>query len=205
MTDHDPIPTDPSELSSVPSVAELINDGRLEDAIETVSGITYSSRTNSDQISDLRRVLLTLQQTRGGVKPALALVDALVPRLEPADDETNWQKKYEASFYDYMIQDLVISALQQQDFDTAAEVVERMDDWYIGSAMDGDDLLELAYKAEDPAIMAAVWTLIKKHWGNGRAHEVVPELAVSITDQSTIDAINGWLADTDIEYRIPSL
>jgi hypothetical protein len=205
MTDHDPTPADPSELSSVLSVTELINDGRLEDAIEAVSGITYSSRTNSDQISDLRRVLLTLQRTEGGVKPALALVDALVPQPEPADDETIWEKKYEASFYDYMIQDLVISALQQREFDTAAEVVDRMDDWYIGSAMDGDDLLELAYKTEDPSIMAAVWVLIKRHWGNGRAHEAVPELATSITDQSMIDVINTWLADTDIEYRIPSL
>ena len=80
--------------------------------IEAVSGITYSSRTNLDQISDLRHVLLTLQRTEGDVKPALALVDLLVPRPEPTvGDETNWQKKYEASFYDYMIQDLVISAL----------------------------------------------------------------------------------------------
>jgi hypothetical protein len=71
--------------------------------------------------------------------------------------------------------------------------------------MDGDDLLELAYKTEDPSIMAAVWVLIKRHWGNGRAHEAVPELATSITDQSMIDVINTWLADTDIEYRIPSL
>lgn len=205
MNDQAPIPADPAELSSVPSVAELIKGGRLEDAIEAVSGITYNSRTNSDQISDLRRVLLTLQRTEGGVKPALALVDVLVPRPEPADEETNWQKKYEASFYDYMIQDLVISALRQRDFGTAAEVVGRMDDWYIGSAMDGDDLLELAYKAEDPAIMAAVWTLIKKHWGNGRAHEDLPKLAPQITDQPMIDAINGWLADTDIDYRIPSL
>jgi len=205
MSDHDPIPTNPSEVSSHPSVTELINSSRLEDAIEAVSGITYNSETNSGQVGDLKRVLLTLQQTEGGVKPALALVDALVPRPKTGEDETTWQKKYEASFYDYIIQDLVISALKQRDFDTAAEVVERMDDWYIGPAMGGGDLLELAYDAEDPAIMAAVWTLIKKHWGNGRAHEDVPKLAPQITDQSVIDAINGWLADTDIEYRIPAL
>lgn len=198
-------PPESFELPPDPSVAELLGSDRLEDAIEVVSRITYSPRTDFDQISELKNVLFTLQRTEGGVKPALDLVDLLVPQPEPSDDETYWQKKHEASFYDYIIQDLVIGALLQRDFDTAVEVVERMDDWYIGSATHGDDLLELAYKTDDSAIMAAVWTLIKKHWGNGRAHEVVPELATSITDQSMIDAINTWLADTDIEYRIPSL
>ena len=203
MNDQDPKPKNKSE--SGVTVAELIESGNLEEAIEAVSDVTYNSRTKSDKISDLRQVLRALRESEGGAKSALALVDVLIPRPEVTEDETNWHKKYEASFYDYMVQDLVIGALQERDIDTAVEVVDRMDDWYIGSAMDGDDLLELAYRADDPAIMVAVWTLIKRHWGNGRAHETVPELAASITDQTMIDAINGWLVDTDIEYRIPNL
>jgi hypothetical protein len=203
MNDQDPKPKNKSESGI--SVAELLDSGNLEGAIEAVSDVTYSSQTTSDKIGDLRQVLRVLRESEGGAKSALALVDVLIPQPEATEDEINWHKKYEASFYDYMVQDLVISALQERDFDTAVEVVGRMDDWYIGSAMDGDDLLELAYRANDPAIMAAVWTLIKRHWGNGRAREAVPELATSITDQAMIDAINGWLVDTDIEYRIPNL
>lgn len=205
MNEHAPKPTNLPETPSGSTVTELVGAGRIEDAINAVRGMKYTSNTNPDQISDLKRVLRAVQYTDDGPKAALALTDELVLQPEATDSETNWQKKSEASFYDYMIQELVIGALKQQDFSTAAEVVKRMDDWYVGAAMGGDDLLALAYDAKDPAILAAVWTLIKWRWGNGRAHEDVPKLAESITDPSMIDAINGWLDETDLEYRIPNV
>lgn len=78
-----------------------------------------------------------------------------------------------------------------------------MYDWYVGPAMGGNCLLDLAYNAEDPAILASVWALIAKRWDNGLAAEAIPSLSASITDELTINAINVWLADTSITYRIP--
>lgn len=207
MKDHAPQSMDPSEHIPLPPISELIERDMLNKAIEVVSRTSYDSHTPTEQVYDLKLVLHTLHRTENGAKIALSLIDALVPRPETSSSRSRWQEqnKYDASFYDYVIQDTAIAALQQKDFATAQEVVERMDEWYIGPAMGGGDLIDLAYHTEDPGTIAATWTLIRKHWGTGIAADKVPELATTIMDQVMINAINNWLDDTDIDYRIPDL
>lgn len=202
MTDRDPtIPSPPDFLDTV-TVYELLDRGELEAAISAVKKLTYNSLSDLDRIRDLKKVLKALSETEGGTKSAIAFLDTLIQQPQPVQDTTDWQSRYDASFYDYVIQDLVIVALRQKDFGVAAEVVDRMYDWYVGPAMGGNDLLDLAYGAEDPAILACFWALVAKRWGNGLAAEAIPELSKSITDELTADAINAWLADTSITYRI---
>lgn len=203
MTDRDPIIPSPPDFLDTVTVYELLDRRELETAIAAVEKLTYNSLSDLDKIRDLKIVLKALAETEDGTRSAIELLDALIQRPQPVQDITDWQARYEASFYDYMIQDLVITALRQKDFETAAKVVDRMYDWYVGPAMGGNDLLELAYAAEDPAILASVWALIAKRWGNGIAAEAIPSLSASITDKSTIDAINAWLDETPIVYRIP--
>lgn len=207
MTDRDPtIPSTPDFLDTV-TVYELLDRGELEAAIAAVKKLSYNSLTDFDKIQDLKIVLSAIAEAEGSVRSAVELFNALIPRPKPEPDTSDWQKqfqkKYEESFYDYMIQDLVIAALKQKDFETASNIVDRMYDWYVGDAMGGNDLLDLAYGAEDPAILASFWALVAKRWGNGLAAEAIPILSESITDKSTIDAINTWLDETPIAYRIP--
>lgn len=204
MNDKDPFKVSSAEAHSLSSINALIEVGQLEEAIAAVSEVSYTHTVGSKEIAKLKRVLRALSEGEGGAKSAVELLDILVPRPEQVDDEATWQEQYEASFYDYVVQDLVIIALKQKEFEVADEVTGRMHDWYTGAAMGGDDLLELAYGADDPAVLASVWALIAKQWGNGRAAEDIPVLAGKFSDQLTADAINGWLGETSIEYRIPS-
>lgn len=97
---------------------------------------------------------------------------------------------------DQMIGHVPYFAIKDNDFKTASRAIDVIDNWYIGPAWGGGDILDIAYEADDPFVLICTLSLIYRKWGRGRALDDIPMLKQQVPEAEKVENFANWLSES---------